>query len=73
MLRKEFAMGDEERRKRIVSMLNIIVHRADTETREKIKHDFLEILENLYEDLDMKNLSSYQSSPSLTRLRIKLG
>ena len=57
LLRKEFAMGDEERRKRIVSMLNIIVHRADTETREKIKHDFLEILENLYENPNVKKSS----------------
>jgi len=57
LLRREFVMGDEERRKMIIDMLNIIVHRADKEIREKIKYDFLEILENLYEDPNVKRSS----------------
>ena len=50
LLLKEFKTCNENLREKNMDMLCIIVHRADKETLEKIKHDFLDILERLYDD-----------------------
>jgi hypothetical protein len=57
LLLKEFKTGNEELRKRIMDMLCIIAYRADKETLEKIRHDFLEIFERLYVDPEVKKSS----------------
>ena len=58
LLLKEFKTDNEDLRKKVMDMLWIITHRADKETLEKIKHDFLGIFEKLYADPKVKK-SSY--------------
>ena len=57
LLLKEVKAGNEDLRRRIIDMLYIISHRADKETLEKIKHDFLDMFERLYADPEVKKSS----------------
>lgn len=57
LLAKEFRPDNEDLRKRIVDMLYVIAYRADKETLEKIKNDFLDIFERLYADPEVKKSS----------------
>lgn len=50
LLLEEFKTADKNLQKTILKMLFHIAYRADKETRERIKFNFLDILEKLYDD-----------------------
>jgi len=57
LLLAELKEDNEDLRKGIMDMLSIITNRADKATLEKIRHDFLETLERLYQSPEVKKSS----------------
>ena len=57
ILRKEIDTNDENFKKRILDMLNIIAKRTDDDTLKKMENDFLNLLNAFYEDQKMEKTS----------------
>ena len=57
ILKQDIANSDRDLKNRILDMLHIVTKRTDDKTLEKIKHDFLNILEEIYADSKTRKTS----------------